>query len=94
MTPSNITQGTNLWSKSDLADLANRATFALLGQDYLQITHPSNKKPEGFPLPVKKNQPSGDGTLTQDYRPIAVLEYVHDVLSAEVVANRFRAIAI
>lgn len=88
MTASNTEQGNILWSKADLTDLANRATIALLAQEYLSITHPIHRKPDGFPLPVKKGKPAVDGTLTQEYRPIAVLEYVNDFLFSEAMAKR------
>ncbi len=68
--------------------LANYATHALLNQTLLEVVHFDGKEPFGFPLPVKKNQLSPDGTLMQYYRPLEVLEYVHACLGGEIASRQ------
>jgi len=64
-----------------------QATECLLMQMSIGVVHPAGWKREGFPLPIKKMQPGDDGTTRQDYRPLAVLEYVQEVLSGETAAQ-------
>lgn len=72
----------------DLKELAHKAADCLLEQRPVTITHEPGWKREGFPLPMKRMAASADGSITQDYRPLAVLEYVHEVLSGELAARR------
>ena len=74
----------------DLPNLAQGALDALLLQVPISLTHATGDKREtGFPLPIKKQAPDADGYTTQDYRPMAILEYVHEVLSgARKLANQ------
>lgn len=62
--------------------LALRAVEHLLAQTLVEVTHPADWKRDGFPLPVKRMAPSPDGSVTQNYRPIVVLEWVNDKLLA------------
>jgi len=58
-----------------MRDLAQQALQHLLAGTPMTITH---VRPAGFPLPIKRMPDNPDGTVTQSYRPIAVLEYVGD----------------
>lgn len=65
-----------------LAYLATTAVQHLLAQTHMTVAHqPGWQRPTDWPLPVKKAQPDADGITRQAYRPMAVLEYVHDTLS-------------
>lgn len=64
-------------------ELAHRAVECLLEQAPVEVTHAANWERGGFPLPMKKMPVSPDGTQTQHYRPLAILEYVHEKLSAK-----------
>lgn len=64
----------------ELRSLANRATEALLKQQLVEITHPADWERNGYPLPWKRNPKSADGSVTQEYRPLALLEYVDECL--------------
>lgn len=70
--------------------LALQAAHALLKQSLLEVTHDAGWKRDGFPLPTKKMTPDLDGSITQLYRPIAILEYVQEVLSGEIAARQAR----
>ena len=70
-------------SNYELDGLATLATRCLLANELLPLTHPPGWKREGFPLPVKRTQPGNDGSIRQEYRPMAVLEYVYEVISGE-----------
>ena len=74
--------------KSNLSELALKATHALLHQQPLVIEHAAGWKRLGLPLPIKKMNPNADGVTTQQYRPLAILEYVEDVLSGEQAKRR------
>ena len=74
----------------DFATLARQATEALLEQKMLTVRHEAGWKREGFPLPVKRMPASHDGSVVQDYRPMAILEYVQELLSGELAARRAR----
>lgn len=71
-----------------LKELAAQATECLLLQKPVSITHEAGWKRDGFPLPMKRMAAGEDGSVTQQYRPLAVLEYVHEVLSGELAARR------
>ena len=58
-----------------MRDLALQALQHLLAGTPMTITH---VRPPGFPLPVKRMPDNPDGTVTQSYRAIAVLEYIGD----------------
>lgn len=58
---------------TNLSALAHQALAHLLAGTPMTITH---VRPVGFPLPVKRMPNNPDGTVTQAYRAIAVLEYV------------------
>lgn len=67
-----------------LNELAKQATFCLLTQQSITVVHAADWKREGFPLPIKKMPADADGTTAQSYRPLAIFEYVHEVLSGEI----------
>lgn len=70
--------------------LAMQAAHYLLKQQPMPVTHAEGWKREGFPLPIKRMIPDADGTITQEYRPMAILEYVQEVLSGEIAARQAR----
>lgn len=70
--------------------LAKQALHYMLTQQTMTVTHEAGWKREGFPLPIKRNKPNPDGSTTQEYRPIAVLEYVHEFLSGEIASRQAR----
>lgn len=75
-------------------ELANRATHALLMQVPLEVTHADGWQREGFPLPIKRMPVNDAGEVVQQYRPIAILEYVQEVLSGQIAARQARDRAI
>lgn len=75
---------------SDLHSLARQATEALLAQKPLTVRHEAGWERDGFPLPIKRMPTLADGVVVQDYRPLAVLEYAHEVLSGEIAAKKIR----
>ncbi len=68
--------------------LAQQACAALIAQEPVEIRHEPGWVREGFPLPMKRVAPDASGVVVQQYRPLAVLEYVHEVLSGELAARR------
>jgi len=64
---------------TNLHALAQQALAHLMAGTPVTITH---VRPVGFPLPVKRMPDNPDGTVTQSYRPIAVLEYIGDMVKA------------
>ena len=73
-----------------IRELAHLATAALLAQTPVTVTHPAGWKREGFPLPMKRQAPDTDGSVSQHYRPLAILEYVNEMLNGEIAARRVR----
>lgn len=73
---------------STYTDLVNQAAAALLARKNVTVTHPPGWVRDGFPLPVTRQKPDVFGSVTQDYRPIAIFEYVNDKLNAEAVGER------
>ena len=72
----------------DVYSLARKATEAMLEQKALTVRHEPGWEREGFPLPIKRNKiPNADGTITQEYRPLAILEYVDEVCSGELASR-------
>jgi hypothetical protein len=74
----------------NIENLALSAIDCLLAQETVVVTHAMGWKREGFPLPIKRNAPNIDGTTTQEYRPMAILEFVQETLSGEIAARRMR----
>lgn len=74
----------------NISDLALDALESLLAQQPVTVTHEREWKRDGFPLPIKRNAPNMDGTTTQEYRPMAILEFVQETLSGEIAARRMR----
>ncbi len=75
---------------TDIYTLARKATEAMLEQKALTVRHEPGWERDGFPLPMKRRPALHDGSVVQDYRPMAVLEYVQEVLSGEIAARRAR----
>lgn len=71
-----------------LTALAALATDCLVAQMPVTITRHITVERKGFPLPMRRVQPDADGNVTQDYRPLAVLEWVDDTLVAAAKAER------
>jgi hypothetical protein len=71
-------------TKDQVHCLVVDAANALLAQELVTIRHEAGWKREGFPLPAKRVPAAPDGSVTQQYRPLALLEYAHDVLSGEI----------
>ena len=83
--------------KDALTMLAFDAVSCLLAQIPVTVTHPAGwerdgfplplkrgeKAVDGFPLPLKRGEKAVDGSVTQNYRPLAILEYVHEKLSGK-----------
>lgn len=69
------------YADDDIQLLANGAVNHLLRNAYMSITLRNGQQPKGFPLPIKRVH--GEGHLTQEYRPLAVLEFVQDVVAKE-----------
>ena len=72
-----------------LEPLARQALEALLNQQPVPITLPAGwQRPAGWPLPMERMKPSADGTTTQNYRAIAILEYVDEALRPKKVRTK------
>lgn len=67
----------------EITHLAHTATIALLRQEPVTITHPPGWERNGFPLPIKREKPAEDGSVTQNYRPLAILDHVNELLSTK-----------
>lgn len=73
----------------DLENLAVGATTCMVCREPVACTHgPGWKRPPNWPLPIRKGTLAPDGTLTQTYRPIAILEYVDGALAALAALDR------
>ena len=74
-----------------MRELAQQAMEAMLEQRPVTIVHPANWQREtGWPLPIKREKPAADGTITQTYRPMVIFEFIHEKLSLEAAAKRAR----
>lgn len=67
----------------NLETLTRQAADALLAQTPVVVTHPAGWQRDGFPLPIKREPPAPDGSVTQGYRPLAVFEYVNEKLTVK-----------
>lgn len=76
---------TNHYAQDHHYRLANSALSHLLKNTPMPITLRDGKQPKGFPLPIKRVR--GEGDITQEYRPLAILDYVQDVVNAEALAH-------
>lgn len=70
------------YAQDDIQLLANGAANCIVRNAAMPITLRGGERPDGFPLPIKRVR--SDGDITQDYRPLAILEYIQDVVSGEV----------
>lgn len=74
--------------RNRLRHLAESAVIAILHRTSVSVTRDANCAREGFPLPIKRNKiPNADGTITQEYRPMAILEYVEEACSGELASR-------
>lgn len=71
-----------------LRSLAEDALEKLFAQKNVTIKHLPDWKRDGFPLPIKREKAAADGTVTQTYRPLAILEFVNEKLANEVTGAR------
>ncbi len=60
----------------------------MLIQEPVSILHPAGWERDGYPLPIKRMPAAENGTVTQEYRPLAILEYVQDVLSGDLAKRK------
>lgn len=69
----------------NLEGVVELASERLLEQKLARIQLPPNwTRPEFFPLPhTKLAIEHADGSVTREYRPLALLEYVHCVLEGQ-----------
>lgn len=74
----------------ELKSLAAQALWYLLEQKPMPITRPEEAPRNGLPLPIRRMHPDDQGMVTQNYRPMAILEYVQEMLSGEMTARRLR----
>ncbi len=52
------------------------AAQCMLERRAVVLTHPAGwQRPPYWPLPQVKGRPAADGSVTQSYRPLAILEY-------------------
>ncbi len=65
----------------NLEQLGQQALAAMLAQQPVTVTHPPKWERNGFPLPMVRKQPDADGSVTQQYRPIVIFEYIHEQLA-------------
>lgn len=70
--------------------LARTALECMLLQKPMTLVLEPNYKRDGLPLPIKRMPVSEDGTTSQNYRPMDILEYVQEVLSGEMAKRRMR----
>ena len=76
------------FTKDRLRWLAESAVLGILHRTTVSVTRDANCEREGFPLPIKRNKtPNTDGTITQEYRPMAILEYVEEVCNGELASR-------
>lgn len=77
-----------MMDRNRLRHLAESAVIAILQRTSVSVTRDANCDREGFPLPIKRNKiPNADGTITQEYRPLAILEYVDEACSGELASR-------
>ena len=74
--------------RKDLQDLGSKALACMLDQKPVTITRHTSEPRNGFPLPIKKVDRATDGYITQQYRPLAILEYINDALSGELASRQ------
>ena len=67
----------------DPTSLAESALICLLLQKPMTLVLAPDYQRKGMPLPIKRMPVNEDGTTTQSYRPMVILEYVQEALSGE-----------
>ena len=73
---------------TDPKELALMACKAMLRQQPVRMVLPEGwERPDSFPLPIKADKDSP----VREYRPLAVLEWVNDLMAAKATAERLRA---
>lgn len=68
--------------------VAAEAVRAMLAGAPMRVHRPGAARRPGFPLPIKREPNDPDGGCTQDYRPIAVLEWLNLRALARLAAAR------
>lgn len=77
-----------MMDRDRLRHLAESAVIAILHRTSVSVTHDANCERGGFPLPIRRNKlPNADGTITQEYRPMAILEYVEEACSGDLASR-------
>lgn len=74
----------------DPTSLTETALVCMLLQKPMTLILEPNYQRDGLPLPMKRMSVNEDGTTTQSYRPMVILEYVQEVLSGEMARRRMR----
>lgn len=74
--------------KHTLNELGDNALACLLEQKPVTITRHKDEPRNGMPLPIKRMEPDAAGNVTQQYRPLAIFEYINDVLSGELASRQ------
>lgn len=78
-------------TRDRLRHLAESAVIGIFHRKTVSVTRDANCEREGFPLPIKRNKRiNADGTITQEYRPMAILEYVDEACSGELASRLAR----
>lgn len=72
------------YAQDSLDLLAAYAANCIVSSTCMVLTLRDGERPDGFPLPIKRVQAPIDGDITQRYRPLAILEWIQDVVSGEV----------
>lgn len=75
-------------SHNELNDLALRAVESIMAQEPVLVAHAPGWQRNGFPLPMKRVAPDAAGFVIQEYRPLAILEYINDVVSGVMPSTR------
>lgn len=73
-----------IYTEAQLMDLAYTAVQNMLEPKPVTITHAAGWERHGFPLPIERKASAADGTVTQDYRPIAILSFVDDCVKGRI----------
>lgn len=75
-------------TRAKLRWLAEAAVLGIFQRTTVSVTRAADCDREGFPLPIKRNKiPNADGTITQEYRPLAILEYVDEACGGELASR-------
>lgn len=75
-----------IYDTTALMSLAYTATQAMLDRKPVKMVHAPGYERHGFPLPidVRRREDLPDGSHSQEYRPLGLLEFVDDCLAGKV----------